>query len=103
VDRYKSGGERITENEYFYIRSGNYHPFFPYGHGKKAALAHPSTMAHVDLSPKGARLRTADVFPEEEKGEFAGRTFDWIKCYLVVALGNLYLLYLRIRNRNIGS
>jgi hypothetical protein len=46
----------------------------------RGEFSHYTDIRFMDFSPRGARLRMGDVFPEEEeKGEFAGRTFDLIK------------------------
>jgi len=54
------------------------HPAFPNGEERRAEFAQPSTMAHTDFSSRGAFLRMADIFPDQES-YYENKTFDLIK------------------------
>jgi hypothetical protein len=57
------------------------HPAFPNGTENLAEFAQPSTMAHTDFSKRGAFLRMADIFPEQDS-YYKNRKFDLIKYVL---------------------
>ena len=54
------------------------HPTFPKDTEDLAEFAQPSTMAHTDFSRRGAFLRMADIFPDQES-YYKDRKFDLIK------------------------